>query len=66
METEIERVYWSDGQLRLEQPYVDGKRHGMMKWGHQNGDIDEFWLWNQNELVAKFNPRNETQKWKLK
>jgi antitoxin component YwqK of YwqJK toxin-antitoxin module len=90
METEIERTYWGDGQLRsellyvngvlhgmgrwwypngqlrLERAYVGGVWHGMEKYWHQNGDIDEFWLWNQDELVARFYPRNQTQRWKLK
>jgi antitoxin component YwqK of YwqJK toxin-antitoxin module len=90
METKVERIYWGDGRLRLEQPYVGGKqhgmakwwwesgqleseqpyvngvRHGMAKWWGRNGDIDCFWLWNQGELVAKFFPKNETQRWKLK
>jgi antitoxin component YwqK of YwqJK toxin-antitoxin module len=59
--------YWRrNGQLESEHPYVDGKPHGVWKWWRPNGDIVEFWLWNQDELVAKFFPRNETQKWKLK
>jgi antitoxin component YwqK of YwqJK toxin-antitoxin module len=90
METEIERIYWSNGQfnseyshvggvphgvlkwwyqsgqLLSEQPYVGGMRHGMSKWWRQNGGIACFCLWNQDEFVARFYPRNETQRWKLK
>jgi antitoxin component YwqK of YwqJK toxin-antitoxin module len=90
METKIERDYYENGKPWSEQPYVDGKlhgiwkwwypsgklsseatyvdgvRHGMQKWWHPNGNIDEFWLYNQGEVVAKFYPKNETQRWKLK
>jgi antitoxin component YwqK of YwqJK toxin-antitoxin module len=40
METKIERAYWSDGQLRSEQLYVDGMRHGLTKWWYSNGQLD--------------------------
>jgi antitoxin component YwqK of YwqJK toxin-antitoxin module len=60
------KLWWENGKPWSERPYVGGKRHGMAKWGSPNGDIDEFWLWNQDELVAKFFPRNQTQRWKLK
>jgi antitoxin component YwqK of YwqJK toxin-antitoxin module len=90
METKVEREYWGSGELRLEQPHVGGKqhgmstywwksgeleseqpyvngvRHGMAKCWRQDGGIDGFWLYNQGEQVAKFYPRNETQRWKLK
>jgi antitoxin component YwqK of YwqJK toxin-antitoxin module len=62
----LQRSWRQNGELWSERPYVDGELHGMDKWWHRNGDIDEFWLWNQNELVAKFYPRNQTQRWKLK
>jgi antitoxin component YwqK of YwqJK toxin-antitoxin module len=62
----MEKLWHQDGQLRLEVPYVGGKWHGMAKWRRRNGDIEEFRLYNQGEQVAKFNPRNQTQKWKLK
>jgi antitoxin component YwqK of YwqJK toxin-antitoxin module len=62
----LQRWWHPNGQLRSEQPYVGGMLHGMAKWWHRDGDIVEFWLWNQDELVAKFFPRNQTQRWKLK
>jgi antitoxin component YwqK of YwqJK toxin-antitoxin module len=62
----IMKWWYQDGQLESEHTYVDGKRHGMEKYWWQNGDIDCLWLYNQDELVAKFFPRNQTQKWKLK
>jgi antitoxin component YwqK of YwqJK toxin-antitoxin module len=60
--------YWfHSGELSYEYPYVDGKRHGMMKsWRHRDGDIVEFCLYNQGELVATFYPQNKAQRWKLK
>jgi antitoxin component YwqK of YwqJK toxin-antitoxin module len=59
--------WWREsGKLESEQPYVGGVRHGMAKWWRQNGDIGEFCLWNQNEQVARFYPRNQMQRWKLK
>jgi antitoxin component YwqK of YwqJK toxin-antitoxin module len=60
------KLWWENGQQESEQPYVDGKLHGMEKSWWQDGDIYYFWLWNQDELVATFYPRNETQRWKLK
>jgi antitoxin component YwqK of YwqJK toxin-antitoxin module len=58
--------WYRDGQLGAETFYVDGVIHGVAKWWSPNGDIDEFRLWNQDKLVAKFYPRNQTQRWKLK
>jgi antitoxin component YwqK of YwqJK toxin-antitoxin module len=62
----VAKWWYRDGQLELEVPYVGGKSHGMEKWWHPNGDIRWFRLYNQGEQVAEFNPKNETQKWKLK
>jgi antitoxin component YwqK of YwqJK toxin-antitoxin module len=62
----VSKWWWPSGQLRLEVPYVDGKLHGMMKHWRRNGDISGFRLYNQDEQVAKFNPQNQTQRWKLK
>jgi antitoxin component YwqK of YwqJK toxin-antitoxin module len=62
----VSKWWCENGQLWLECPYVDGKRHGMEKWWYLNGGIGEFYLYNQDELVAKFNPQNEAQRWKLK
>jgi antitoxin component YwqK of YwqJK toxin-antitoxin module len=58
--------WWQDGQLSSEQPYVGGKLHGMAKHWRRNGDISVFRLYNQGEYVARFYPKNETHKWKLK
>jgi antitoxin component YwqK of YwqJK toxin-antitoxin module len=55
-----------DGQLSSEHPYVDGKRHGVSKQWWQDGGIYYFRLYNQDELVATFYPRNQTKRWKLK
>jgi antitoxin component YwqK of YwqJK toxin-antitoxin module len=57
---------YQSGELGSEVPYVDGVVHGMAKYWRRNGDISGFWLYNQDELVAKFNPKNKTQRWKLK
>jgi antitoxin component YwqK of YwqJK toxin-antitoxin module len=62
----LTKYWWQSGQLELEVPYVGGVRHGMEKSWWENGDIAEFRLWNQDKLVAKFNPKNKTQRWKLK
>jgi antitoxin component YwqK of YwqJK toxin-antitoxin module len=62
----LTKWWWESGKLCSEYPYVDGKLHGMEKWWRRGGDIYEFRLYNQDELVAKFYPRNETQRWKLK
>jgi antitoxin component YwqK of YwqJK toxin-antitoxin module len=62
----MERWWWESGQLWSEYSYEGGKRHGVEKQWNQNGDIAYFCLYNQNEQVAKFYPRNETQRWKLK
>jgi antitoxin component YwqK of YwqJK toxin-antitoxin module len=62
----LTKWWYENGQLWLEQPCVDGVLHGMVKWWWQSGGIDEFRLYNQGELVAKFYPRNQTQRWKLK
>jgi antitoxin component YwqK of YwqJK toxin-antitoxin module len=62
----LTKYWYSNGELGSEKPYVDGKRHGMAKYWNRNGDIDCFWLYNQGEHVATFNPRNQTQRWKLK
>jgi antitoxin component YwqK of YwqJK toxin-antitoxin module len=40
METKIERIYHPNGQLRSEYLYVDGKRHGIMKWWYQDGQLE--------------------------
>jgi antitoxin component YwqK of YwqJK toxin-antitoxin module len=66
METEIKRIYWDNGKLYSEQPYVDGKPHGIIKWWWQDGGIDEFCLYNQGEQVAVFYPKDKTKRWKLK
>jgi antitoxin component YwqK of YwqJK toxin-antitoxin module len=58
--------WFSNGQLCSEYTYVDGKRHGMSKLWDRYGDIVYFYLYNQGELVAEFNPQNETQRWKLR
>jgi antitoxin component YwqK of YwqJK toxin-antitoxin module len=58
--------WWEDGQLSSEHPYVGGELHGMMKWWDQDGGIGWFYLYNQGEYVARFYPKNETHKWKLK
>jgi antitoxin component YwqK of YwqJK toxin-antitoxin module len=59
--------WWdTSGHLRSEHPYVGGKLHGMEKQWSQSGGIVWFRLYNQSEQVAKFNPRNQTQRWKLK
>jgi antitoxin component YwqK of YwqJK toxin-antitoxin module len=61
------RKYWySNGQLGSAVPYVDGVRHGMAKYWNRNGDIRVCYLYNQDEQVAKFYPRNQAQRWKLK
>jgi antitoxin component YwqK of YwqJK toxin-antitoxin module len=39
METKIERTYHPNGQLRSEQPRVDGKLHGLTKWWFSNGQL---------------------------
>jgi antitoxin component YwqK of YwqJK toxin-antitoxin module len=62
----VRKWWWESGQLWLEQLYVDGVLHGMVKEWRRNGDIGCFLLWNQDELVAKFYPKNKTQRWKLK
>jgi antitoxin component YwqK of YwqJK toxin-antitoxin module len=62
----LTKWWWSNGQLRLERAYVGGVWHGMEKRWDPYGNIAYFWLYNQNELVAKFYPRNQTQRWKLK
>jgi antitoxin component YwqK of YwqJK toxin-antitoxin module len=62
----LTKYWWKSGELCSEYPYVDGKSHGMVKHWLQNGDIRCFWIWNQNEHVASFYPRNKTQRWKLK
>jgi antitoxin component YwqK of YwqJK toxin-antitoxin module len=62
----LQRWWYSNGQLGSEKPYVDGVVHGMAKYWNRNGDIDCFWLYNQGEHVATFNPRNQTKRWKLK
>jgi hypothetical protein len=62
----VERWWWENGELWSEYSYEGGKRHGMMKQWWENGDIYYFCLWNQNEQVARFYPRNKTQRWKLK
>jgi antitoxin component YwqK of YwqJK toxin-antitoxin module len=62
----VSKWWRPNGQLELEVPYVDGERHGMMKQWLRSGDIVYFCLYNQSELVAKFYPQNQTQRWKLK
>jgi antitoxin component YwqK of YwqJK toxin-antitoxin module len=62
----IRKRRWSSGQLGSEMPYVGGMLHGMAKGWSPNGDIEWFRLYNQGEYVAKFFPRNKTQRWKLK
>jgi antitoxin component YwqK of YwqJK toxin-antitoxin module len=61
----MEKWWWPDGELGSENRYVDGKRHGMSKCWDRNGGV-WFYLYNQGEQVAKFYPRNQTQRWKLK
>jgi antitoxin component YwqK of YwqJK toxin-antitoxin module len=62
----LTKWWWSNGQLGSETSYVGGMRHGMEKWWSQSGGIAYYCLYNQGEQVAKFFPRNQTQRWKLK
>jgi antitoxin component YwqK of YwqJK toxin-antitoxin module len=62
----LTKWWWKNGKPSYEQPYVGGMRHGMVKHWLQNGGIRVFWLYNKGEQVARFFPRNQTQRWKLK
>jgi len=40
MEEEIKRSYYDNGQLCYETSYVNGKKHGLVKWWKYNGQLE--------------------------
>ena len=43
-ETEIKTNYYSNGQLRYERPFLNGRSHGIMKGWWDNGNIQYIYL----------------------
>ena len=39
MAQEMQREYWPNGQLKQEEPLVDGKRDGLARYWHSNGQL---------------------------
>jgi antitoxin component YwqK of YwqJK toxin-antitoxin module len=71
MKEEIKRNYWSNGQLRYEAPYLNGKIHGLAKFwysdkqlmyeiSHKNGLRHglEKWWWSNRQLYYEVPYKN--------
>jgi antitoxin component YwqK of YwqJK toxin-antitoxin module len=66
METKIKRIYWDNGKLYSEQPYVDGVLHGTVKWWRESGQLSSEHIyvdgkrhgmvkyWHQNGDIDEF------------
>jgi len=39
MKKEIQKGYYYNGKIMYESPYVNGNRHGLVKWWHENGQL---------------------------
>jgi len=39
MKEEIIKKYYDNGQLQCETPYLNGKKHGLLKWWYYNGQL---------------------------
>lgn len=65
--TEWIRKHHANGQLLSETPYVDGKRHGLHRVWHRNGELVWVSLWNAGERVMEVsNPPQTEGKWKIR
>ena len=51
---EYKRMYWNNGQLECEIPFINGKMHGVAKWYYENGQMKQIkYFWHGKKIIKE-------------